>query len=106
DNSDFGIAVFWTRLGTETANDESGSAEEIRRLTERGARVLTYFSTAPIPQGSLTDNQFKRLQTFKEDLSRRALSGTYSSTDDLCQQVQLHLTSVVAGLLPKDRGMP
>lgn len=105
-DADFGIAVFWARLGTKTATDQSGSVEEIRRLTERGARVLVYFSDAPVPQALLADDQFYRLKLFREELNRRALAGTFESVEHLCQQVQLHLTSVVSALLPKDQGLP
>src|SRR5262245_17898916 len=55
DDSDLAIAVFWTRLGTPTAEHQSGSMEEIHRLRERGVRVLIYFSTAEIPQAALRD---------------------------------------------------
>ena len=33
ENCDFGIGVFWTRVGTKTATDESGSAEEILEVS-------------------------------------------------------------------------
>ena len=48
DECDFGIAIFWARLGSPTTTHLSGSIEEIDRLRERGARVLVYFSTAAI----------------------------------------------------------
>jgi len=38
DNCDFGIAVFWSRLGTPTADHVSGSIEEIEKLMERGCQ--------------------------------------------------------------------
>ena len=50
DESDFGLAVFWGRLGSPTGSHLSGSIEEIDRLRARGARVLLYFSTSPIPK--------------------------------------------------------
>lgn len=39
DSCDMCIAMFWVRLGTPTAENESGSAEEIKRLSERGKYV-------------------------------------------------------------------
>ena len=106
DDSDFGIAVFWSRIGTLTDAADSGSVEEVRRLSERGARVLVYFGTAAVPQSALVDDQFKRLQKFKEDFRKRAFVSTYEDPNDLIEQVQLHLTSLVAELLQKDRGQP
>ncbi len=106
DDSDFGIAVFWTRLGTETSVAPSGSVEEVKRLMARGARVLVYFSGMPVPQERLRDDQFQRLQAFKAEVQGAALLGSYSSLEDLRHQVQLHLTTVVAGLLQADRSQP
>lgn len=106
DESDFGIAVFWGRLGSPTTSHSSGSIEEIHRLRTRGARVLVYFSTAPIPQEGLKDEQFGRLQEFREQLEKTGLLGQYNAIGDLREQVLLHLTSVVAALLQRDRTQP
>ena len=69
DTADFAVAVFSTRLGTPTGKDVSGSAEEIERLLDRGARLLTYFSSAPVPQTALKDDQFTRLQQYRKTCS-------------------------------------
>jgi hypothetical protein len=106
DECDFGIAVFWTRIGTATTTQPSGSIEEIERLRERGARVLVYVSSAPIPQDRLKDDQFQRLSEFKKRLQQEGLLGSYQDTADLRQQIPLHVTAVVAELLQKDRGQP
>src|SRR5438132_5201090 len=68
DECDFGIAVFWARLGTPTSTHLSGSIEEIEQLRKRGARVLVYFNTAPVPQELLKDDQFDKLRDFKAKL--------------------------------------
>ena len=49
DDCDLGIALFWSRLGTPTEIAESGSVEEIDRLTTAGIRVLVYFGYMPVP---------------------------------------------------------
>jgi hypothetical protein len=49
----FGIALFWSRIGTPTSSYRSGSDEEIRRLLDAGVRVLVYFNRSPIPQDNL-----------------------------------------------------
>jgi hypothetical protein len=83
DECDFGIAVFWTRIGTATTTHPSGSIEEIERLRERGARVLVYVSSAPIPQDRLKDDQFQRLSEFKGRLQQESLLGSYQDLADL-----------------------
>jgi len=106
DGCDFGIAVFWARLGGPTAEYESGSVEEIQRLRERGAQVMIYFSTAPVPQTLLTDGQFKNLSEMKAKLQAEGLLGSYISIGDLREKVMLNLTSVVSALLESQRGQP
>ena len=106
DDCDFGMAVFWARLGSATSSHKSGSVEEIDRLLERGARVLIYFNVAPIPQERLQDQQFSQLQEFKKRMQSRGLLGSYNGIPDLRTQIQLHLTTVVGGLLERDRAQP
>ena len=103
DRCEMGIAIFWSRLGTPTAQYASGSVEEIYRLRARGARVLIYFSTQPIPQERLRDDQFARLQAVRTQFESEGLLAAYQSTENLREQVMLHLTSVVVDLLVKDR---
>jgi hypothetical protein len=106
DDCDFGIAIFSGRLGTPTTTSLSGSVEEIDRLRERGARLLVYFSTAPIPQSDLKDDQYAKLADYRDKLRSEGLSGEFQDVSDLEKQILLHLTSVVAWLLEKDRGQP
>ena len=106
DECDFGIAVFWTRLGSPTTIHESGSIEEIERLRQRGARVLVYMSSAPIPQERLKDDQYHRLSEFRKRLRNEGLLGTYHNVADLREQILLHTTTVIIDLLQKDRGQP
>lgn len=99
DECDFGVAIFWTRVGTATTTHASGSIEEIDRLRQRGARVLVYISSAPIPQERLVDDQYERLKALKERLSNEGLLGTYRDVPDLREKIPLHLTSVITELL-------
>jgi len=104
DDCDFGLAVFWSRLGTPTAEHESGSVEEIERLLGRGAHVIVYLSLKAIPQHALQDEEYSRLRTAKERFEKQGLVANYTSTSNLREQVLLHLTTIVANLLVKDRG--
>src|SRR5581483_9879728 len=58
DDCDFGVAIFWSRLGSPTAKHPSGSVEEIERLIAKGANVMVYFCDAPVPQDALKDDQY------------------------------------------------
>ncbi len=106
DTCDFGVAIFWSRVGTPTADHESGSIEEIERLIARGAKVMMYFSDAPIPQDALRDDQFARLQEVKQKYLQAGLVGTFSTADQLREAFLGHLTSLVNELLLKTAGQP
>lgn len=96
DDCDFGIAVFWGRLGLPTASHESGSAEEIARLKEKGKEVLIYFKTASLPQPIDTE-QYDRLQKYRSKLS--GLVGAFDNADKLRAQVHASLTTLVSKLV-------
>jgi hypothetical protein len=106
DQCDFGIAIFWARLGTPTGSEQSGSIEEINRLKARGANVLVYFNAAPVPQEALQDDQFDRLQAFKQELDQSALFSSYNGLGNLREQVMLHVTTTIARMLQADRAQP
>jgi len=103
DNCDFGIAVFWTRLGTPTVDHDSGSIEEIEKLMERGAKVRIYFSENPLPH-DVDLTQMGRLREVRQKFKVNGLLGKYNDIAHLREQVILHLTKTVAELLGKDKG--
>ena len=105
DDCDLGIALFWSRLGTATAEHESGSLEEIHRLLEHGAKVMVYLKTAPIPQERIDLAQFEKLQTAKSDLMKRGILGDFATIPELKEKVLLHLTSSIATFLSAGQGV-
>jgi hypothetical protein len=106
ESCDLGIAVFWSRLGTPTVIYPSGSIEEIYKLIQRGARVLVYFCSRPIPQEAIVTDQFARLQEMRAKLYQEGLLASYSDVANLREQVNLHLTNIVTQLLSTDRNIP
>jgi hypothetical protein len=106
DDCDFGIAIFWSRLGTATGNFASGSIEEIERLIERRRRVMVYFKTAPIPQPQLNTEQIEALKTARENIQTRGIVWEFPTPEELRRLVSLHLTSAVVDLLQPDRERP
>jgi hypothetical protein len=106
ESCDLGIAVFWSRLGTPTEAYPSGSIEEIYKLVQKGARVLVYFCSRPIPQEAIGTEQFAKLQTMRAKLYQEGLLATYSNVANLREQVNLHLTNIITQLLSTDRAVP
>jgi len=106
DDCDLAVALFWSRLGTPTETAESGSVEEIERLTTAGIRVMLYFSDAAVEQAALKGDQYSRLQTYRDKMQLAAFCWSYANDDVLQRQVMLHLTSAISELRARDVGSP
>jgi hypothetical protein len=106
DECDLGIGVFHAKLGTPTGEAESGTVEEIQQLIDSGRPVMAYFSTKPIPQDMLNDDQYNRLQALKKDLQDKGLLGEFDTVADLREQVTLHLTSTIVRMMSQDNISP
>lgn len=92
DECDFGIAIFWSRVGTPTAEYGSGSIEEVERLAERGAKVMLYKSTRPIPVNILDTRQIEKLNGLLEQYRQRGLLGQFSTVTELRELVNKDLS--------------
>lgn len=98
DDCDFGIALFWSRLGTPTAKSASGSAEEMERLKSQAKDVLVYFKTASIPQ-PIDVTEYERLDEYRKSIT--GLTGKFANSDELRGRVHGDLTTLVTELLAK-----
>jgi hypothetical protein len=98
DDADLLVAIFWTRLGTPTTDEASGTVEEIQRMRDRGARVLVYFSNQPAALGTLDTQQLEAVRAYKESLRESGLYAEFGSTDELIISVNRHLTRAVRDL--------
>ncbi|MEV2221585.1 hypothetical protein AB0E01_17095 [Nocardia vinacea] len=85
DSADIVIALFDSRIGTETDAAVSGTAEEIIRAHEAGKPVHVWFSQEPLPRDVETD-QLNRLRQFKDQLD--GLVGEYANPADLAYRVR------------------
>jgi len=103
DEADFGIAIFWAKLGTPTVKHASGSVEEIERLLAKNANVMTYFSAKAVPHELLRDDQYDKLMAARKDYEKRGLLASFPDATKLGEMVFLHVTSLVTGLLTKER---
>lgn len=101
DNADIVIAVFWTRLGTNTGKAPSGTAEEIDRCRAAGKKVLTYFFEKQVPPRIGNTKQYRLLAKYQEEVAKQGLYGTFESTEQLRESVMQHLSAVVHELAPK-----
>jgi hypothetical protein len=102
------IGMFWTKLGTHTGVAESGTVEEIDEFTAAGKPVLLYFSARPIDPNRIDPQQHRKLRGFKDTTYKKALTGSFSSIEELRQILLRDLTRQVRVLRagkPKQRDM-
>lgn len=84
DDADLLVAIFWTRIGTDTGEAPGGSVEELRRHMAAGKPAMVYFSDAVAKAEHHLDPQFKRLQEFRAELiaSRQGFIESYATVDE------------------------
>jgi formylglycine-generating enzyme required for sulfatase activity len=76
DECDFAIAIFWSRIGTDTGVAQGGAVEEAELLMNSGREVMFYFSTRSFPYESDPDQQ-KAVKQFRQSLQKNALTEIY-----------------------------
>lgn len=85
------VGVFWTRLGTETGDYQSGTVEEVEEHLKAGKPAMLYFSDVPVVMGSVDDAQYSRLRQFRSDCMNRGLLESYSSVTEFRDKFYRHL---------------
>ncbi|MFI6220093.1 hypothetical protein ACIBEH_06025 [Nocardia salmonicida] len=105
DSCDIVIAVFDSRLGTQTAEAVSGTAEEITRASKAGKPVHVYFSSEQLPHDTPWE-ELKRLDEFKAQLRQEGLLGEYANPNDLQNQVHRAIEYDVSALERKPARQP
>jgi len=95
DRADIVVATFWTTLGSQTAEAESGTAEEIDRARKAGKPVLLYFCDMPVAPLDNDTTALEELRAYKERIKTDGLFSSYSSIDELREKVRKDLTRLV-----------
>ena len=102
DRCDLLIAILWSRLGTPTNSDLSGTVQEIREFSEtKGAdRVLIFFCDRDIPNSSDLD-QVKAVRSFKDSIKSQGLYTPYTEVSEFGSlfrhQLDLAMNKVLEG---------
>lgn len=100
DDCDFLIGIFGLRVGTPTGKAQSGTIEEIERFRERGKHIALYFSIGLLPRDHDSD-QLRALNEYHKDRQKDSLCGSFSTPDELRQEIARHLPSIVADVHKK-----
>ena len=90
EKADILIAIFWSKLGTETLNYDSGTVEEIERHVASGKIAMLYFSKKSLPQ-SHDHNQFEKLKKFKRLCQPKGLYYEYDDETKFKDVFRRHL---------------
>lgn len=96
DRCDICLALFANRLGTPTASAESGTAEEIARLSESGRYVGILRSRREVSNSRINADQLMRLEQYLETIKTKALMLDYADDADLIQNVDNILVAAVS----------
>jgi len=101
DDYDIFMGVFWSRLGTPTKRDLSGTKEEFERAYQRYLKspndihILMYFKDAPIQPSKVDMTQISNVQKFQRDIRERekaALTSTFIQVDEFEKLIRNHLS--------------
>ncbi|MBB3825297.1 hypothetical protein [Xanthomonas arboricola] len=94
-NCDMLIGAFWTRLGSPTGIEESGTVEEIRYFLKNNKPVMLYYSRQQVDLDKIDTVQLEKLKQFKASIRDKGIQADYSSVPELKQILLRHLTIVM-----------
>ena len=93
--SDLLIGLFWVRMGTPTEEFISGSAEEVSKHVSAGKPTMLYFSDQLMRPSSFDQEQYNKLQEFKEQWKSQALLGNWNDLSEFNDKFYQHLERTI-----------
>lgn len=104
------VGMMWARFGTPTSRAGSGTEDEFRAAyagweeARRPSHILFYFCEEAIPANVAQENadQLKAIYTFRTELERKGLIGSYPLHRDFGHKVRQDLVLVLSRLLHAD----
>jgi hypothetical protein len=90
-SSDILLAIFWTRLGTETGEYVSGTVEEISKHIKSQKLTSIYICDKPIPPSQITE-QYQRLQVQIREWMPSGVLDFYNDLSNFKQRIKDHLS--------------
>jgi len=95
DYCDLLVGIFWTRIGSPTGTEDSGTIEEIERVGNAGKPIMLYFSSVEIDPDRINPDQIEKLRQFKEKTYPNGLVEKYKKTfdfrDKFARQLELRI---------------
>lgn len=93
--ADILIGAFWTRLGSPTGIEDSGTVEEIKWFLANKKPVMLYYCKKPIDPDIIDLEQYANLKAFKSSIRDNGIQEDYRSADELREKLSRHLTIVM-----------
>ena len=108
DDCDLLVGIFWTRIGSPTGMEESGTLEEIERVGNASKPIMLYFSSVEIDPDKINSDQLEKLRQFKVKTYPKGLVESYKKPnefrDKFARQLELKIrelkTSDESGEIP------
>lgn len=97
-NCDLLVGAFWTRLGSPTGEEDSGTVEEIKWFLKNNKPVMLYYSKRSPDLDALDTAQLDKLRAFKASIRNKGIQEEYSSIDELKQKLARQLTIIMRGM--------
>jgi len=86
------IGIFWTRIGSPTLNDISGTVSEIKNHVADKKATLLYFSKRPIDPTSIDQKQYKAVKDLKKAYQKKAFYYEFVNANDLYEKLFDHIS--------------
>ena len=99
------LAVFWSKIGTLTIKDGSGTIQEIREFAELKGheRVLLFFCNRNIPYSTET-SKIEAVKQFKNSIKDKGPYREFESVTDFARAFRQQLDITMNGLIPSGEG--
>ena len=92
------IGAFWTRLGSPTGQEDSGTVEEIKWFLNQSKPVMLYYSKRAVDLDETDIEQAQKLKKFKKSISQKGIQESYKNIEELKQKLMRQLTIVMRGI--------
>ena len=109
DDYDIFLGVLWSKFGTPTNRDDSGTKEEFERAflrnntNSKDVSILFYFKNTPIDFDEIDPEEIAKIKKFKTDISYRGVKyGQFKSVDEFEKILRLNLSTLLNQLIITD----
>lgn len=91
-NADILVGIFWTRIGTPTGKEISGTVEEIEEHIKSDKKTMLYFSQKSVAPDYIDQEQYKAVNKLKKDYQTKGITKDFNSAEDFRTKFQTHLS--------------